>query len=345
MPSINILYQSSDTYVIPAAVSICSLLENNKMLDEIHLYFIEVGLTDEDKKGLTELVKRYHRTLTFISGEEADRLLAEKGIEKWSGSYATFYKLFTCCNFTDIDRILYIDADTVVQGSLEELCDYDMGNYPCAMAGSGMTAAVKNYLGIQDYFNAGVIYFNLDYWRKNGVQEKILKMVNAPDNKKSTMIGDETFINLVFHGQIKKLPLKYNFESSWWLWGWNKKMYQGAVWNSPDECYYNPEEIRRAKENPCILHYVDLTTGRPWDALNDNPAKESFAKYYKILNPWKAIDIPMHGIGGSSRIINIMKLIAKKLMPFSIRSKIGFSQHDNYWKNKIQENKEQGGSH
>lgn len=337
MTNINILYQSSAAYAIPVAVSMCSLFENNKDIDKINIWFIDVGLTDEDKNGLDNLVKRYNREITYISGRETDQMLSEAGVKLWSNSYATFYKVFTCCKLKDIENILYIDADTLILGSLRELCDYDMEEYACAMAGSGMTNTIKKYMGLKEYYNAGVIYFNLKYWREHNIEKDILDIVNGDNCAKYTIVGDETLINSVLRGKIKKLPLKYNFESSWWLWGWNHKLHKELGWERAQDCFYSDDEIERAQENPVIAHYVDLTTGRPWDYLNDNPSRKEFEKYSSILGPWKKIDFAMRGIGGNNKIIAWLKYFIKKMLPFSVRSKIGFYQHNNYWKRKVDE--------
>lgn len=337
MCTLNILYQSSSAYAIPAAVSMCSLLENNKDIDNIKFWFIDVGLTDEDKEGLLTLVERYGRSVEFLASKQTDKLLSDAGVELWSGSYATFYKIFTCCSLEGVDQLLYIDADTIVIGSLKPLVDYDFENFALAMVGSGMTDAVKDYLSIPNYFNAGIIFFNITYWREHNVVDKFVEAINHGNSEKLTMIGDETLINAVLKGNIKKLPLKYNFETSWWLWGWNETLYDRLGFNKEHPCYYSKDEIASAKKIPCIVHYVDLTTGRPWDYLNDNPHRKIFKKYYEMLQPWKKIDLPIRGIGAKSKIFLIAKAFIKKCMPFKFRSKIGFNQHDSFWRNKINE--------
>lgn len=337
MKTLNVLYQSSAAYAIPAAVSICSLLENNKDIDTIKIWFIDVGLTEEDRNKLQELIQKYNRQIEFISSQETDDMLSQAGVKLWSGSYATFYKIFVCSRLRNVDKILYIDADTVVLDSMLELCDYDMDGYACAMAGSGMTGVVKQYLQLQNYFNAGIIYFNLKYWREHNVEQDFIDVINSEECYKYTIIGDETLNNYVMRDRIKKLPLKYNFESTWWLWGWNFKLYKKLGWYSPEDCYYTIAEIQEAKNKPCIGHYVDLTTGRPWDYLNDNPFRKEFEQYSELLKPWKTIDFAMRGIGGKNKLIAWIKLLVKKCMPFSLRSRVGFWQHDRYWTKRISE--------
>ncbi len=332
---LDILYQSSTSYAIPAAVSVCSLFENNKDITLLQVWFVDAGLTGQDRMYLKKLAARYGRNIEFLTNESVDEMLSEAGVELWSGSYATFYKLFIWNRFQETDRVLYIDADTLVLGSLESMCNFEMENYACAMAASAMTGTVKDFLGVEDYFNAGVILFNLDYWKKNHTDKDFLEVVKSERCSRYTVVGDESLINYVLKGKIKKLPLKYNFESSWWLWGWNRKLDNRLGWNAAHRCYYSDHEIANAKDRPCIAHYVDLTTGRPWDVKNDNLFREEFEQYCRIVKPWKNMDFAMRGMGGNHKLAILLKYFVKKGMPFSIRSRLGFYQHDLAWKKKL----------
>ena len=334
MKILNVLYQSSSAYAIPAAVSICSLCENNVNLDEIHIWMIDGGLTKQDREHLRKLASRYKRSITFLSGKATDDMLKQAGVKLWNESYSTFYKIFSFREMTQIDKILYIDADTLILGSLEKLCDFSMNDYACAMVLSAMTKEVKNFIGVEYYYNAGIVYFNLDYWRKHHLESKFLDVIHSEQCSKYTFIGDETLINYVLKGKIKKMPLQYNLESSWGLWGWNHSLYDKLGWES--KVYYSDKEIAYARRKPVIAHYVDLTTGRPWDYLNDNPFREEFAQYLKLTKPWKKIDFAMRGIGGNNKAIARLKWAVKKVMPTSVRSKIGFFQHQQYWVKRIE---------
>lgn len=49
MKTLDILYQSSSAYTPISAVSILSLLENNRDIDVLKLWFIDDNLNDSDK--------------------------------------------------------------------------------------------------------------------------------------------------------------------------------------------------------------------------------------------------------------------------------------------------------
>ena len=340
MSQLNVLYQSSSLYVIPAAVSICSLFENNKDIKDIHIWYINDGLTEEDKQNLIKLSDRYNRRLSFIDPTEIEVFLSQNGVEKWNGAYATFYKLFICNEIEDVDRLIYIDSDTIINGSLKELIDYDLEGYACGMVASAMSKEYRDYLGVDPYFNGGFEVYNMDYWKNNNVSDLLIKNVNDIEKRfKYTIIADESLINISLQGKIKKLPLKYDCEATWWLWGTDRGVRKKLGWNV-NEGFYSIQEVKEAYKNPVIMHYMDLTTGRPWDYLNDHPFKDDYLKYLDILKPWKELHLANKGLGGNSKLLLRGKWLIKKIMPMYIRRRLGYIQHNNACKvliSKVQE--------
>lgn len=331
MSTLNILYQSSSAYAIPAAVSICSLYENNKDIEDLRVFYIDDGLTEEDRKQLDLLAERYGRKITFINPEKTKQFLAEKNIEMWSGSYATYYKLFICNELMDIDRIAYIDSDTVVAGSLKGLISLDLEGYACGMVASAMCPEIKRFLHVKNYYNAGFELYNLDYWRKNNVGDHIIDCVlNEKTRYKYTIVADESLINASINKKIKKVPLKYDCEATWWLWGSNKSVRKKLGWGDNDGDY-SLAEIKKTYKHPTIIHFMDLTTGRPWDYLNDHPFRSEYYKYLEILKPWKEVSFNNRGLGGKSKFLLRMKWLVKKIMPFKLRGILGYNQHRNAW--------------
>ena len=342
MSKLNVLYQSNEAFVIPLSVSLLSLYENNKDIDELNVYIIDDNIEDVSKKKIEEISEKFKRNVIFLNVGDIERFLTDNGVGmQQTNSYTTFFKIFSTHLLSDLDKILYIDADTVVLGSLKDLCDEDLEGYGCGMVNTAICGVVKKYLRTKNHFNGGVIYLNLNYWRENDIYNRFRRAITCERSKYYNLIGDESLFNMVLKGHIKKLPLKYNFESSWWLWGWNTSLYGRLGWNDRKNAYYSLDEIKKARNNPTIAHYINLTTGRPWEDYNDNPFKKEFEYYLKKLNPWKGIELNNTGIGAESKMLLRIKYLIRKVMPFKLRSYIGFVQHEKAWKNKIVETKNQ----
>ena len=55
----NVAYASDQNYAKHVGISLISLLENNKNLENIHIYIIEDNISEELKEKLLSIVNRY----------------------------------------------------------------------------------------------------------------------------------------------------------------------------------------------------------------------------------------------------------------------------------------------
>ena len=113
------------------------------------------------------------------------------------------------------DRLLYIDADAIVNGSLDEFYSMDMAG--CLVAGvsdSGVDEyGLKAPLGLGDadaYINAGVILMDLAAIRAAGVGDRWIQEANDTFYP----AHDQDIINLTCRGRIMPVDLKYNVSLS-----------------------------------------------------------------------------------------------------------------------------------
>lgn len=113
------------------------------------------------------------------------------------------------------DKVLYLDIDTLVLNSLEDLWNMDMTD--CAIAAwpedrepeqiMDWCWPPRELMKESKYINSGVVLFNLKYIREHKIDEKwfsILKTMKLP-------LPDQDAINLACDGHIKYLDTIYNF--------------------------------------------------------------------------------------------------------------------------------------
>lgn len=132
-------------------------------------------------------------------------------------SVETYYRYIIADIAPNLNKALYLDADLVVNGNLNELYDIDLENNYCAGVKDKFIEETdyKNTLGLspnETYINAGVLLLNLSRMRKDNVSEKLL----SNTNKLAEQIEyqDQDIINITFRGQIKEVDSRYNFASS-----------------------------------------------------------------------------------------------------------------------------------
>lgn len=288
---INVLYQSSESYIIPTTISMCSLFENNKHTSEIGVYFIDDGITTEDKKHLISLAEKYNRSINIIDGKSISVMLENAGAHKWKGSYTTYLKLFAE-QYISSDSILYIDSDTLIVGDLEPLFDIDLSGYACGMVDELIPTEYLDYIGIEDHFNGGIIYLNLDYWRKNNCENYIRDILSNEEYVKYNIYADQAIINQFFKGKIKRIPVKYNYTTTWWFLS-DSKLTENIYHSQGKSLPYSHEEFSAAHDNPVILHYTLCTTDRPWKKRNYYPFIKEYNYYKDLIEPWKPIEESM----------------------------------------------------
>ena len=99
----NILYSSDDNYAKISMVSLASMLENNKEMKKIKIYYIDDNISIENKKKIIEIVNLFKREIEFISSD----ILDTSFIMKTNFSKAGYYRLLIS-NIILEDKILYI---------------------------------------------------------------------------------------------------------------------------------------------------------------------------------------------------------------------------------------------
>lgn len=293
---LNVLYQTSNMYVPYAGVSIISLLINNKDINDICIYYLSEKITKKNKIKLQSMVNDYGRKIIFIDTNDIIKQLEDFHIPKYNGSYATYCKMFVISRIKEnIEMLLYIDADTIIEGSLKDIIDLDFEGKICAAALDCIYQKYKNIIGLKSddmYYNMGIVAFNIPLWKKMNCEERILSYMS---NIKNSMYAEQDIINLLFLEKIKCIELKYNFNTGFLLFG-TKMMYK--LYNLSDTIYYSTKQIKEAYKDVRIYHCVGGLCGRPWEKNNIHPLEDLFDKYIK-LSPWKdfeKIHVPKFGI-------------------------------------------------
>lgn len=267
----NIVYATSDLYSKPALVSIKTLLMNNINVDEIHIYYVEHGVSDENKGLLRALVEEYHRQIDFIPMPES--------FSQVEGIMRADHVVYSYCFFQDIlpknlDKVLLLEGDSIVVGDLTELYGMDITDYYFAAADDMQNKNIHKRLGLKPdspYVNCGILLFNLNKMREEKYSEKIARIIRNGRSKLFFEVQDE--MNVAAEGKIKIMPLQYNAYTLVFLFDY-KNMFR---FRRPST-YYTKEEFENARKNPVVVHFckTKFMQPRPWIKNCSHP----YTKYY-----------------------------------------------------------------
>ncbi len=284
----NILVAINKKYVRQLNILLNSIgYSNNK--ENFNIYILNKNLDKDDLENITEgldlnrfiindikipkceidtfpvLEKRYPEEIYF-------RLYASKYLPK------------------DIDRVLYLDADTLVINSLKKFYETDFeGNLFIAATHIKKVLHKINEIRLdikedEPYINTGVLLINLKELRKINVEEKVVSFIKSKGNK--LLLPDQDIVTTLFGDKIKLVDeLKYNLgERAWKLYNLNNAK--------------NKITLRWIRNNTVIIHYYGRN--KPWNKDYIGTLDCFYRKTLKMIrkNKPKKVLILSCGTGG-----------------------------------------------
>ena len=283
---LNVLYQSDDNYAVYLGVSLFSLLKNNREADEIDIYVIDDEISDENRKKLFRLTERYGRKLILKDASVLREKAADTGFESYLGfrkNRMSFLKMFVSEVVPEtVERLIYIDCDTLVCGDLRPLAEQEMYGHPIAMVQDCLMGDCKEEIGIrrgEPYFNSGVILFDMKVWKEKKCLERI---VDHARNVRVYGTVDQDFYNVVLKGDIRLLNPSYNLQGMYLAY--SPRRFDRIF--KQDKAYYTEEEIVAARKAPVIIHFLRFLGEYPLSATSIHPVGKRFDAYLRH-SPWK----------------------------------------------------------
>ncbi|NTU93704.1 MAG: glycosyltransferase family 8 protein [Chlorobiaceae bacterium] len=291
---VNIVFAIDNNYVQHVCVAMVSLLENNRDVP-FRIYVISSGLSGKNLDNIRSVSEPHDCEVRNIT--VSDALFVALATAHPFYPKGTYYRLLIP-ELIDEEKVLYLDSDIVVNGPIRELYEEEFGdNYVCAIEDPGFDR--HKQLGMDPdavYFNSGMMLINLSRWKTDGIQKRVIDFIE--NNQDVILFPDQCGLNAVINGRWKKVPLKWNQQSSIFSKDFEKKF----------TCF-TPSELKQAKEHPVIIHYT--SGSKPWHRTNRHPYKALYWKYIK-MTPYR------HAIYS-----DLMPLfLLKSMIPADIRKKV-----------------------
>lgn len=244
---VNIATSLNSKYMRYAYVMLTSFFVNQSEGMDVHVYLLYSYLTEEDKIKLERLVKSYSGTLHWLL-IDPEMFFQFKTTEDWSAE--AYYRLLLIDILQeDVDRILYLDVDTIVNKPLNELYDIDFGeNVLCACkdiceAPFGDERDVIFEEQIKNdftYFCSGVLLFNIREMRGKYCFKDYLNVAQQLNHK---MVAPDQDILNYMHWQ----ETMYVDHAQYNLFAWI--------------AYINDTHYPEVKEKVSIIHF---SGPKPW---------------------------------------------------------------------------------
>jgi lipopolysaccharide biosynthesis glycosyltransferase len=275
----NIVYSSSDLYAEPTAISIYSLLTNNQNIGELNLYILESSISAQNRAIISDIVKSFGRTVTFIDADEIFATVAPRfNLELLRGAYSTYARVFINHFLPDLDKVILIDSDTLVLGSLYELWSHDLNGAVIGAVPEAVVYGKKSFhedpkivYGSDYYYNMGVVLFDLEQWRACNIDNVVSEALISGQKYK---IADQSIINKYIPDRLSRLPLRFNFYT--FFHGQPSRRLLGRLLNRK---VFDDIEIETASASPVIIHFVGNWFERPWYQRGKSIYKSIYSRY------------------------------------------------------------------
>lgn len=269
MDTLNVLYSTDLNYAPHAAASIYSLLDNNRGFEKINIYIIDDDISEEYKECFERILDGFsNASIIFYPFKKLKPRLQIK--ETWFAMVG--YARLMLSEITEAEKILYIDCDTIINGSLKELWETDLEGYCIGGVQDNPALYALQAIGMDDndrYINSGVMLINLKKWREDNIEEKIIQMINSHNGH--VFHHDQGIVNGVCKNSIKILHPKFNTMSQFFLM---KAKQIKSLYDMKN--YYTQDELDEATKNPVIIHYINKFYNRPWFKSCSHPLKELY---------------------------------------------------------------------
>lgn len=280
---LHVALASDSNYAEFVAVVIVSLFDTNSWQDFTTIHLLSNGI---DAATLEKLLQHVPEGKGELKVYDIKSLKEDLGIDVPPTIAITSYaRLFLPDLLSDdVERVLYLDCDTVVSGSVEEFYCVDFnGNWVAGVRDTLNNSSTKTVVGMapdDEYFNAGVLLMNLAAWREDQVTQQCLDFLVAHGG--NVVHHDQGIINGVCNHHKLVVHPRFNTTTSY---------FSHPYWLL-DKCnnpFYSSQEVTEATSSPSIIHFTEGFLNRPWIKNSVHPLRDKY-EHYHSLTQWA--DIP-----------------------------------------------------
>lgn len=272
----NIIYSSDNNYARHVGIAITSLYDHNQDMEELTVFLIDDGISQENHRKLDAVAEKYGRKIQYISFAPYKKQLTLNN--KWELPISAYARLFVAEMVPEtVERLLYLDCDTVICDSLADLWETDMEGKTIAAVEDVASCVFMPETDSPEpyrYFCSGVILIDLKKWRAMDAQKKMLDYLDS--RKGVVRHHDQTILNGVFWNDCHILHPRYDALTPTFIMPYENLKAYFKLWDR----YYSKQEIRESVKKPAIVHYTSSNIGRPWEN-SAHPKAKIYQKYWK----------------------------------------------------------------
>lgn len=307
---LRVAFATDDGYIAMTGIAMYSLFDNNQEFEYITVYILDNCISEEGKDQLREIATYFRRQIEFLDCSSIGEWLGNEVMEMFRNEntnvpVTSYSRLFLSELLNeDIDKILYLDADSIILGSYVDLWNKNIDEYAVLGVLDNVNCDARIRVGLPEnfgYINAGVLLMNLAYLRKINFVARVRNFIKKYQGR--VFHHDQGIINGVLNERIGILPVQYNMLSFLFEQNSVKKIIE--MYDIP--IFYSEQEYRLAKENPIFIHFTEGYLQRPWVKKSKHPLKAKWMEY-RSKTIWKSEKLQEDKRSNKLRILAWMNL-------------------------------------
>jgi len=301
MPSVNPYWQNNnigiamafnDAFAPYAGVTMRSIAENSFEHKNYDIVVFDGGISAENKRLLEVNLQEFPNfKIRYIN--DADIKAFHDGMFIHSHFSRDMYcRLYIPRIFSSYRKVIYIDADMIIQHDIAELVDIDLQKkalgavQDCVMIGfrqekvrshpEGFEADIylRHCLGMRNpdgYFNSGVLVFSIAEAERKDAQIDAIMSAG-----RSYWFPDQDILNMIYEGDVYYLDERWNVLNG----------------NGDTETFFKrlPEPVKstyfKSRKDPFLLHFAG--PNKPW-RTDKGDFHDVFWKYARLTIWYEAI--------------------------------------------------------
>lgn len=269
--TVAVAFAANNGFVPYFAACFQSLLEHTSQECTYDVVLIHTDISPENQALLLDMALPYPQvSLRFY---DAQPLIGNHALKAGGHiSVETYFRFLIQQILPEYDKVLYLDCDMILNADVAELYRTDVEGYLLAAARdpeflghlNGADPEICAYIHQQlpldrpeDYFQAGVILFNVKEMRRAYTLEQWLRFASQPYR-----YNDQDVLNIYCQGRVKFLDMSWNLLTDCD----HTRISQVIV--------HAPEPIRKAyfdaRKAPKIIHYAGHR--KPWQKPTEDMA-------------------------------------------------------------------------
>jgi len=253
---INLLIYGNGAWSAHIATTLMSAVHATPT-EPIRLLVGAADINESDRGLIQSAVPANPITWIEVSIAELDALPPRKA------SKFNFIELFAIDRLPpDVERVVTIDADTIVRHDLTALWNVDLDGHTLAAARCtwglwiGRGIPYFSELGLEGnlkYLQSGVKVIDMTAWRRNTIGEKAFAHLARWHD--SMFLGDQELLNAVIDDDWVELPLRWN------------AVHNPHIDHALMACGFTQADLHESIVDPAIIHFAGA---KPWNWARPN---------------------------------------------------------------------------